>query len=198
MPNVHLLTSKLIENLLQRRVRTRRGNQRTEHDDRGDQQGLAPAASRQAEDLEVADAGEQHGGHDAEQRADERHEVAEEGHREGDHHRADDDEGPDQHVDGPLVAGEQLLLDRRRDRGHHQGVLGERVDQRRVDRQLRADLSLREVQCHLRFDVVAVHEVAEYGHGSVVDSARHEAYDQYLYAGRTVEDRQFSQSGVVK
>ena len=62
MPNVHLLTSKLIENLLQRRVRTRRGNQRTEHDDRGDQQGLAPAASRQAEDLEVADAGEQHGG----------------------------------------------------------------------------------------------------------------------------------------
>lgn len=179
-------SSELVNNLLQRRVRPRGGDQGAKNDDRGDQRDLGPAAPRHAEDLEVEDAWEQHRGHDAEERAHERHQVAEEGHREREDDRADDEEGPDQYVDGPLVAGgEQPLLDRRRERRHHQGVLGERADQRRVDGQLRADVALRQVQRHLGLDVVSVHEVAEDRHGSVVQGAGGEAYDKHLQKQNT-------------
>ncbi|KAG8064977.1 hypothetical protein GUJ93_ZPchr0004g40319 [Zizania palustris] len=65
-PDVQLLASELMDNLLQRRVRSCGGNQGTEDDDRGDHQRFSPAASRQTKDFEVAYAGEQHGGHDTE------------------------------------------------------------------------------------------------------------------------------------
>jgi len=149
--DVHIIQkSKAINNLFQWAIRADHNYPRPNHDNNQANYQLQPQIPGGSwADLQVANTRYQHCDRAAEKRARKSDDIGKEGHGKGHNGCADDQGSPDDNTDGPVLAHMKLILDSLCYWSDQQRELGERIDQRRVDRDVGGKTVWWKVQSHL-------------------------------------------------